>query len=154
MTLSGKSQCRSHTVYYVLVQAIAGLNIYDILEPCYHSKSTKQVIPQKSRVPQSFKDLGLTDKPLPVRTRMTGRAWPLRAPVREGHVPSWQELAVAAPSGVPCMVSTNAIPPPFQKTSHFVMTSILKRRSTFFSTSTFSLCMYVSILTSMCNIPL
>ncbi|CAL4903751.1 unnamed protein product [Urochloa decumbens] len=80
---------------------IEGLNIYDILEPCYHSTSIK---PQKSRAPQTFKDLGLTTgKPLPVRTRMLGRAWPLRAPVRDGRVPSWQELAVATPSGVPCM---------------------------------------------------
>nr|CAB3459646.1 unnamed protein product [Digitaria exilis] len=78
--------------------AVEELNIYDILEPCYHGTNVN-----KSRVPQSFKDLGATSKPLPVRTRMTGRAWPLRAPVRDGRVPSWQELAVSAPSGVPCM---------------------------------------------------
>ncbi|KAK3136344.1 hypothetical protein QOZ80_5BG0432180 [Eleusine coracana subsp. coracana] len=83
--------------------AIDGLNIYDILEPCYHSTSTKEVIPKDSKLPQSFKDLGVTDKPFPVRTRMTGRAWPLRAPVREGRVPSWQEFASGVPSGVPCM---------------------------------------------------
>ncbi|CAN6330832.1 unnamed protein product [Urochloa humidicola] len=83
---------------------IEDLNIYDILEPCYHGTSIKQVTPQKSRAPQTFKDLGITTgKPLPVRTRMHGRAWPLRAPVRDGRVPSWQELAIAAPSGVPCM---------------------------------------------------
>ncbi|RLM99704.1 serine carboxypeptidase 1-like [Panicum miliaceum] len=81
---------------------IAGLNIYDILEPCYHSKNIKKVTPQNSRKPQSFEDPGVTDKPLPVRTRMLGRAWPLRAPVRAGRVPSWQELA----SDVPCMVSS------------------------------------------------
>jgi serine carboxypeptidase-like clade 1 len=79
--------------------AIGDLNIYDILEPCYHSKSTKEATPQNSKLPQSFKDLGVTNKPFPVRTRMLGRAWPLRAPVREGRVPSWQEFA----SGVPCM---------------------------------------------------
>ena len=72
--------------------------------------SIKEVAPQKSRAPQSFKDLGATAKPLPVRTRMLGRAWPLRAPVRDGRVPSWQELAVAAAGGVPCMVSTSAVP--------------------------------------------
>jgi len=85
---------------------IAGLNIYDILEPCYHSKNTKKVTPQNSRKPESFKDLGVTDKPLPVRTRMLGRAWPLRAPVRAGRVPSWQELGAY----VLCMVSTSAAP--------------------------------------------
>uniref|UniRef100_J3NCH4 Carboxypeptidase n=1 Tax=Oryza brachyantha TaxID=4533 RepID=J3NCH4_ORYBR len=78
---------------------ISGLNIYDILEPCYHSTGVKELIPANSRLPKSFQHLGTTDKPLPVRTRMLGRAWPLRAPVREGRVPSWQELA----SGVPCM---------------------------------------------------
>jgi serine carboxypeptidase-like clade I len=84
-----------------VLQAIGDLNIYDILEPCYHSKSTKEATPQNSKLPQSFKDLGVTNKPFPVRTRMLGRAWPLRAPVREGRVPSWQEFA----SGVPCVVS-------------------------------------------------
>lgn len=92
---------------------IDGLNIYDILEPCYHAPAdTKQaaVTPQAqstSELPQSFKDLGVTsNKPLPVRTRMHGRAWPLRAPVRDGRVPSWQELAAdvaSTSSGVPCM---------------------------------------------------
>ncbi|CAN6344700.1 unnamed protein product [Urochloa humidicola] len=87
-----------------IYKEIEDLNIYDILEPCYHSTSIKQVTPQKSRAPQTFKDLGVTTgKSLPVRTRMHGRAWPLRAPVRDGRVPSWQELAVAAPIGVPCM---------------------------------------------------
>uniref|UniRef100_A0ACD5XNS5 Uncharacterized protein n=1 Tax=Avena sativa TaxID=4498 RepID=A0ACD5XNS5_AVESA len=75
------------------------LNIYDILEPCYHSKSVKEEIPHNSKLPKSFKDLGVTNKTFPVRTRMLGRAWPLRAPVRDGRVPSWQEVA----SGVPCM---------------------------------------------------
>lgn len=60
-------------------------------------------------MPQSFKDLGVTDKPFPVRTRMLGRAWPLRAPVRDGRVPSWQEFASGVPSGVPCMVSISTI---------------------------------------------
>lgn len=61
-------------------------------------------------MPQSFKDLGVTSRPLPVRTRMFGRAWPLRAPVRDGRVPSWQELAAANnfPS-VMCMVSTSIV---------------------------------------------
>lgn len=60
-------------------------------------------------MPQSFKDLGVTGKPLPVRTRMIGRAWPLRAPVRDGLVPSWQELAAANGPSVLCMVSTSTV---------------------------------------------
>ena len=87
--------------YFILAQLISGLNIYDILEPCYHSRSIKEVIPHNSKLPKSFKDLGVTNKTFRVRTRMLGRAWPLRAPVRDGRVPSWQEVA----SGVPCMVS-------------------------------------------------
>ncbi|XP_066360271.1 serine carboxypeptidase 1-like [Miscanthus floridulus] len=82
---------------------ISGLNIYDILEPCYHGTNTKEVNSQNNRMPQSFKDLGVTSRPLPVRTRMIGRAWPLRAPVRDGRVPSWQELAAGTGSSVMCM---------------------------------------------------
>lgn len=100
-----KDQYRSLMIYFILVQEISELNVYDILEPCYHNTNIKEVTPQNSRLPQSFKDLGVTDKPLPVRTRMLGRAWPLRAPVRDGRVPSWQELA----GGVPCMVSTSTV---------------------------------------------
>uniref|UniRef100_M1CNC5 Carboxypeptidase n=1 Tax=Solanum tuberosum TaxID=4113 RepID=M1CNC5_SOLTU len=69
-------------------QKVMGLNIYDILEPCYHTPySTKN-----SELPMSFRKLGETERPLPVRTRMFGRAWPFNAPVREGLVPSWPEL--------------------------------------------------------------
>ncbi|KAF8658030.1 hypothetical protein HU200_059492 [Digitaria exilis] len=87
-----------------MYKVIEGLNIYNILEPCYHSKKNQSDPrrPEDSRAPQSFKDLGVTDKPLPIRTRMLGRAWPLRAPVRDGRVPSWQEPA----SAVPCMELT------------------------------------------------
>ncbi|PWZ45815.1 Serine carboxypeptidase 1 [Zea mays] len=48
---------------------ISGLNIYNILEPCYHGTNTKEVISRRSnnnRMPQSFKDLGVTSRPLPV----------------------------------------------------------------------------------------
>nr|TKW25162.1 hypothetical protein SEVIR_3G097900v2 [Setaria viridis] len=94
---SSSDKCR--TAVSKVDEVIAGLNIYNILEPCYHSKNIKEVAPQNSRTPQSFRDLGVTDKPLPVRTRMLGRAWPLRASVRAGRVPSWQELGAS----VPCM---------------------------------------------------
>jgi hypothetical protein len=94
-------------IYLVLVQSINDLNIYDILEPCYHSKTIKKVTPANTKLPKSFQHLGTTTKPLAVRTRMHGRAWPLRAPVRAGRVPSWQEFARGSrPSGVPCMVSS------------------------------------------------
>ncbi|MED6157902.1 Serine carboxypeptidase-like 20 [Stylosanthes scabra] len=71
---------------------IAGLNIYDILEPCYHSNGTSSSSSNNSRLPQSFKELGVTDRPLPVRKRMFGRAWPYRAIVNDGLVPTWPQL--------------------------------------------------------------
>ncbi|XP_020577911.1 serine carboxypeptidase 1-like [Phalaenopsis equestris] len=75
------------------------LNIYDTLEPCYHSTASSHVS-QRRKLPSSFRRLGETDRPLPVRKRMFGRAWPLWAPVMEGHVPTWPELGSQS---VPCM---------------------------------------------------
>lgn len=39
-----------------------------------------------------------------MRKRMFGRAWPLRAPVRPGNVPTWPQLIES--NRVPCTVST------------------------------------------------
>ncbi|MQL69584.1 hypothetical protein Taro_001882 [Colocasia esculenta] len=75
------------------------LNIYDILEPCYHAPEIKQVVSSDRRLPKSFKSLGQTQRPFPVRKRMFGRSWPLRAPVRDGRVPTWPELGQGE---VPC----------------------------------------------------
>uniref|UniRef100_A0A2P2LUR9 Carboxypeptidase n=2 Tax=Rhizophora mucronata TaxID=61149 RepID=A0A2P2LUR9_RHIMU len=79
---------------------VDGLNIYDILEPCYYDAATRQISDAKIRLPSSFQQLGQTDRPFPVRKRMFGRAWPLRAPVREGIVPTWPQLLNS--EGVPC----------------------------------------------------
>ncbi|CAI0559702.1 unnamed protein product [Linum tenue] len=79
---------------------VDGLNIYDILEPCYHDSAAKDATDIKIRLPSSFLELGATERPLPVRTRLFGRAWPLRANVREGIVPTWPELLSS--SDVPC----------------------------------------------------
>ena len=83
-------------------QLIEDLNIYNILEPCYHSLDLREALDAKIRLPSSFRQLGETDRPLPVRVRMFGRAWPLRAPVRDGIVPTWPELLGEQ---VPCTVS-------------------------------------------------
>uniref|UniRef100_A0A803R5R9 Carboxypeptidase n=2 Tax=Cannabis sativa TaxID=3483 RepID=A0A803R5R9_CANSA len=88
-------------------QAIDGLNIYDVLEPCYHSPDTaKQKAKGNSSLPLSFQQLGMTDKPLPVRKRIFGRAWPFEAPVRDGIVPLWHTLAASSATTsritVPC----------------------------------------------------
>ncbi|CAN6575285.1 unnamed protein product [Malus baccata var. baccata] len=50
------------------------------------------------------KQLGkTTEKPLGVRKRIFGRAWPFRANVEDGIVPSWPQLAKTLDSGVPCI---------------------------------------------------
>lgn len=74
------------------MQAISGLNEYNILEPCYHRPGKNADETGKTKLPLSFKQLGVTDRPLPVRTRMFGRAWPFRAPVKDGILPLWPEL--------------------------------------------------------------
>ncbi|RVW26021.1 Serine carboxypeptidase 1 [Vitis vinifera] len=63
-----------------IYNAISGLNQYDILEPCYHRPTKKGEETGNTTLPLSFKQLGATNRPLPVRTRMFGRAWPFRAP--------------------------------------------------------------------------
>ncbi|GLT64798.1 hypothetical protein SLA2020_372680 [Shorea laevis] len=77
------------------------LNIYDILEPCYHDNDPKEIVDTNIRLPSTFRNLGETDRPLAVRKRMFGRAWPFRAPVRDGIVPTWPELLDSL--SVPCI---------------------------------------------------
>ncbi|KAK6145157.1 hypothetical protein DH2020_021977 [Rehmannia glutinosa] len=78
---------------------LEGLNIYDILEPCYHGTPSKIRL-EDTKLPPSFRRLGETERPLPVRKRIFGRAWPLRAPVRDGYVPTWPQLMNS--ESVPC----------------------------------------------------
>ncbi|KAK4835059.1 hypothetical protein QYF36_004703 [Acer negundo] len=79
-------------------KAIGYLNIYDILEPCYHSPPSSM----KNNISNStFGELGKTERPLPVRKRMFGRAWPFKAPVLPGIVPSWPQLL--SYGSVPCV---------------------------------------------------
>ncbi|KAA8538772.1 hypothetical protein F0562_025464 [Nyssa sinensis] len=84
-------------------EALSGLNIYNILEPCYHNPTilTKDIDGNGSTI-KSFKELGAsTKKPLGVRKRIFGRAWPFRAPVRDGIIPLWPQLMLEL--SVPCM---------------------------------------------------
>ncbi|KAL5769667.1 hypothetical protein ACOSP7_013821 [Xanthoceras sorbifolium] len=88
--------------------AIDNLNIYDILEPCYHNPSSinkndaSNLKNKNNNISNSFlHELGKTKRPLPVRTRMFGRAWPFRAPVVPGVVPSWPKLL--SYGSVPCV---------------------------------------------------
>ncbi|KAM0935779.1 putative carboxypeptidase C [Dioscorea sansibarensis] len=73
------------------------LNIYNILEPCYHSTKIRGPISHLNRLPSTFRRLGETNRPMPVRKRMFGRSWPLRAPVRAGRVPTWPEIENIVP---------------------------------------------------------
>ncbi|MED6197214.1 Serine carboxypeptidase-like 20, partial [Stylosanthes scabra] len=80
-------------------RAIDGLNVYDILEPCYHEGDSNspwlKAAIANGTLPNSFQDLGVNNNnemPLKVRKRMFGRAWPFRAPLKPGLVPSWPQL--------------------------------------------------------------
>ncbi|KAI5069244.1 hypothetical protein GOP47_0015545 [Adiantum capillus-veneris] len=83
-----------------LNEDISALNIYNILEPCYHDVSIQDGIIKAHGLPESFGSLGETNRTLPTRRRMFGRAWPLMAPVRAGKIPSWSALGLLA---VPCL---------------------------------------------------
>ncbi|XP_004492244.4 serine carboxypeptidase-like 20 [Cicer arietinum] len=83
-------------------QTIGHLNVYDILEPCYHHGETEENKNSNSKLPLSFKELGKTEKSLAVRKRIFGRAWPYRGNVKDGIVPSWPELT-SANGYVPCV---------------------------------------------------
>ncbi|GFQ00390.1 serine carboxypeptidase 1 [Phtheirospermum japonicum] len=86
---------------------IDGLNRYDILEPCFHSRELKDVTNENTTVlPQSFKQLGTTERPLAVRKRIFGRAWPFHAPVEDGIIPLWPELMRKIT--VPCLDDVQA----------------------------------------------
>lgn len=83
-------------------KAIEGLNVYNILEPCYHDPET--ATNGSTNLPLSFQKLGATERPLQVRKRMFGRAWPFRAPVRDGLVTLWPQLMAAQRRRhVPCV---------------------------------------------------
>ncbi|XP_058196664.1 serine carboxypeptidase-like 20 [Rhododendron vialii] len=77
------------------------LNIYNILEPCYHGTKALDTILGNIKLPSSFRKLGETERPLPVRKRMFGRAWPYKAPVRDGIVPTWPQILNS--EDVPCI---------------------------------------------------
>lgn len=57
--------------------------------------------------------LGDTEKALAVRKRMFRRAWPFRAPVRDGVVPLWPQLQAhsdVTKSPVPYVVTSFSLP--------------------------------------------
>ncbi|KAK3028803.1 hypothetical protein RJ639_039069 [Escallonia herrerae] len=89
-------------------EALDGLNIYDILEPCFHGPAAKDDTRKNTSLPLSFKQLGATDNPFLVRKRIFGRPWPFHVPVRDGIVPLWPELAKRTGISVPCMDETLA----------------------------------------------
>ncbi|CAL0304581.1 unnamed protein product [Lupinus luteus] len=72
-----------------IFEVTSRLNTYNILEPCYHGPNTTS----DNSLPLSFRKLGETDKPMPVRKRMFGRGWPLVQPLQSGNVPTWPQLS-------------------------------------------------------------
>ncbi|XP_031249340.1 serine carboxypeptidase 1-like [Pistacia vera] len=73
-------------------EALTGLNIYNILQPCFHEPLSQQDSNANSSLPASFQQLGATERPLKVRKRMFGRAWPLWSTVKDGIVTLWPQL--------------------------------------------------------------
>lgn len=86
---------------YKVDKVLNDLNVYDILEPCYHSPESSEVTLRNNKLPLSFRRLGETNRSLPIRKRMFGRSWPYRAPVKQGRIPTWPELALGSTT-VPC----------------------------------------------------
>ncbi|KAL4587898.1 hypothetical protein LXL04_000774 [Taraxacum kok-saghyz] len=82
-------------------KVLEGLNMYNILIPCFHANDSKNM-DENTKLPLSFRKLGETQRPLPVRTRMFGRAWPFKAPVKRGYVPSWPEILESTQT-IPCI---------------------------------------------------
>ncbi|CAN1262246.1 Serine carboxypeptidase 1 [Linum perenne] len=94
----------THNIVFVTIkisftaQAVSKLNIYDILEPCYHDPEGQ--MEKQPKLPTSFQQLGNTERPLKVRKRMFGRAWPLWR--EHNNMPLWPQLARKA-GGVMCV---------------------------------------------------
>ncbi|CAN1262251.1 Serine carboxypeptidase 1 [Linum perenne] len=106
----------THNIVFVTIkisftaQAVSKLNIYDILEPCYHDPEGQ--MEKQPKLPTSFQQLGNTERPLKVRKRMFGRAWPLWREhftnfrgnsSTSNNMPLWPQLARKA-GGVMCVV--------------------------------------------------
>lgn len=87
--------------YLGYLQELKDLNKYNILAPCYHHPEIQKIEFSNSSLPQSFRRLGETDRPFPVRKRMAGRSWPLRLALKDGHVPMWPGLGGRS---LPCTV--------------------------------------------------
>ncbi|EEF47388.1 serine carboxypeptidase, putative [Ricinus communis] len=68
-------------------KSLGDLNFYNILEPCYHNPKEEG----NTSLPLSFQQLGESERPLKVRKRMFGRAWPLWGQMKDGTL--WPQLA-------------------------------------------------------------
>ncbi|KAL8488545.1 hypothetical protein ACS0TY_024722 [Phlomoides rotata] len=89
--MSNNTDCQK--IMYKIDTVLDGLNIYAILELCFHIGELKTVVNENTTfIPESFKELGSTERPLAVRKRMFGRVWTFRAPVEDGVISLWPEL--------------------------------------------------------------
>lgn len=73
------------------IQVLEDLNEFNILKPCYRGPED-DITTSTALLPESFRELGITERPLPVRKRMLGRTWPLRSRVRDGIIRTLPEL--------------------------------------------------------------
>jgi len=75
--------------------AIDDLNVYNILEPCYHNLEDQSA---NVKLPSSFRMLGDSNiRQFPVRNRMFGHAWPFNSFLKLG-----EEFSGTGSHAVPC----------------------------------------------------
>ncbi|KAK1398068.1 Carboxypeptidase [Heracleum sosnowskyi] len=84
-----KATCKSKVDKALLV--LEDVNELNILEPCNRGPEDKITI-STALLPESFRELGITKRPIPVRKRMLGRTLPLRSRVRDGIIRTWPQL--------------------------------------------------------------
>lgn len=85
------------------IQVLEDLNEFNILKPCYRGAEDNTTI-STALLPESFRDLVITERPLPARKRMLGRSWPLKSRVGDGTVRTLPELLRSG--GAKCKVSS------------------------------------------------
>ncbi|KAJ1404022.1 Serine carboxypeptidase, histidine active site [Sesbania bispinosa] len=91
---------------------LEGLNVYYTIDSCYHDPPATAAAAAKGNgsLPLSFQQLGTTDKALPVRKRMFGRAWPLRTHFVSSCGPHWLQIALDVMINYTFDVGSNMIP--------------------------------------------
>ncbi|KAJ7295658.1 hypothetical protein O6H91_13G054800 [Diphasiastrum complanatum] len=77
----------------IIYQDLQGLNIYNILEPCYYEPSTMEGEGSDKIQSKNFPKLGINDHSLPIGKAMVGHPWPLRSITKDGLIQNWYKLS-------------------------------------------------------------